>query len=313
MNYYDSELQRLQSEIMEKQRTDAKLSDLLLQQSDLEKKTEELEKTMQKERDDVDRLNGRSLAAFFYRATGKIGEKLTKEEAEAYAASVKYEAAKNELQAVSDDIDYCQRRLSQLQDCEQQYEKVLEEKTEQIKKSGVPEAGRIMNLENEIAFLETQQKEIQEAVTAGNRALDITRKILEDLDSAKNWSTFDLMGGGLIADMAKYDRLNKVQDKIQDLQAALRGFRTELADVTERISGDLHVEIGDFLHFADYFFDGLFTDWMVYDKINDSRGRTLRTRDQIQKILGQLNAMDNEFCSKKENLKEELEQTILDS
>ena len=313
MNYYDSELQRLQSEIMEKQRTDAKLSDLLLQQSDLEKKTEELEKTMQKEQDDVDRLNSRSLAAFFYRATGKIGEKLTKEEAEAYAASVKYEAAKNELQAVSDDIDYCQRRLSQLQDCEQQYEKVLEEKTEQIKKSGVPEAGRIMNLENEIAFLETQQKEIQEAVTAGKRALDITRKILEDLDSAKNWSTFDLMGGGLIADMAKYDRLNKVQDKIQDLQAALRGFRTELADVTERISGDLHVEIGDFLHFADYFFDGLFTDWMVYDKINDSRGRTLRTRDQIQKILGQLNVMDNELCSKKENLKEELEQAVLDS
>ena len=140
----------------------------------------------------------------------------------------------------------------------------MEEKTEQIKKSGVPEAGRIMNLENEIAFLETQQKEIQEAVTAGKRALDITRKILEDLDSAKNWSTFDLMGGGLIADMAKYDRLNKVQDKIQDLQAALRGFRTELADVTERISGDLHVEIGDFLHFADYFStDCLQTGWFM--------------------------------------------------
>ena len=288
MNYYDSELQRLQSEIMEKQRTDAKLSDLLLQQSDLEKKTEELEKTMQKEQDDVDRLNGRSLAAFFYRATGKIGEKLTKEEAEAYAASVKYEAAKNELQAVSDDIDYCQRRLSQLQDCEQQYEKVLEEKTEQIKKSGVPEAGRIMNLENEIAFLETQQKEIQEAVTAGNRALDITRKILEDLDSAKNWSTFDLMGGGLIADMAKYDRLNKVQDKIQDLQAALRGFRTELADVTERISGDLHVEIGDFLHFADYFFDGFLADNLVQERIRNSREQVEEAIRQVRSVLWEL-------------------------
>ena len=46
MNYYDSELQRLQSEIMEKQRTDAKLSDLFLQQSDLQKRTEELEKIM---------------------------------------------------------------------------------------------------------------------------------------------------------------------------------------------------------------------------------------------------------------------------
>ena len=313
MNYYDSELQRLQSEIMEKQRTDAKLSDLFLQQSDLEKRTDELEKVMRKEQDDVDRLNARSLTAFFYRATGKMGEKLTKEEAEAYAAAVKYDAAKNELQAVNNDIEYCQRRLSDLQDCEQQYERVLKEKTEQIKQSGVPEAGRIMQIENEIAFLEIQQKEIQEAINAGNQAFYIARKILEDLNSAKNWSTFDLMGGGLIADMAKYDKLNKVQDQIQDLQNALRGFRTELADVTERISGDLYVEIGDFLHFADYFFDGLFTDWMVYDKINDSRNRTMQTSDQIQKLLGQLNEMDNDLCSKKDNLKEELKQTVLKS
>ena len=258
MNYYDSELQRLQSEIMEKQRTDAKLSDLFLQQSDLEKRTDELEKVKRKEQDDVDRLNARSLTAFFYRATGKMGEKLTKEEAEAYAAAVKYDAAKNELQAVNNDIEYCQRRLSDLQDCEQQYERVLKEKTEQIKQSGVPEAGRIMQIENEIAFLENQQKEIQEAINAGNQAFYIARKILEDLNSAKNWSTFDLMGGGLIADMAKYDKLNKVQDQIQDLQNALRGFRTELADVTERISGDLYVEIGDFLHFADYLRTGWF-------------------------------------------------------
>mgnify|MGYP005757691839 FL=1 len=313
MNYYDSELQRLQSEIMEKQRTDAKLSDLFLQQSDLEKRTDELKKVMRKEQDDVDRLNARSLTAFFYRATGKMGEKLTKEEAEAYAAAVKYDAAKNELQAVNNDIEYCQRRLSDLQDCEQQYERVLKEKTEQIKQSGVPEAGRIMQIENEIAFLENQQKEIQEAINAGNQAFYIAQKILEDLDSAKNWSTFDLMGGGLIADMAKYDKLNKVQDQIQDLQNALRGFRTELADVTERISGNLYVEIGDFLHFADYFFDGLFTDWMVYDKINDSRNRTMQTSDQIQKILGQLNEMDNDLCSKKDNLKEELKQTVLKS
>ena len=65
MNYYDSELQRLQSEIMEKQRTDAKLSDLFLQQSDLEKRTDELKKLMRKEQDDDDRLNASSLTEFF--------------------------------------------------------------------------------------------------------------------------------------------------------------------------------------------------------------------------------------------------------
>ena len=35
--------------------------------------------------------------------------------------------------------------------------------------------------------------------------------------------------------------------------------------------------------------------------------------DQIQKLLGQLTEMDNDLCSKKDNLKEELKQTVLKS
>ena len=285
MNYYDSELQRLQQEIMEKQRTDAKLSDLFLQQSDLEKRTEELQKTMQKEQGDVDRLNKRSITAFFYRTTGKMDEKLTKEEAEAYAAAVKYKAAESELRTVNEEIEYC----------------------------GNSEAERILQIEEALAFHGNQQREIEEAINAGNCAFRIAQKILEDLDSAKKWSTVDLLGGNLIADMAKHDKINKVQDRIQDLQNALRGFRTELADVTERISGDLYVEIGDFLHFADYFFDGLFADWMVYDRINDSWNRTHQTCEQIQRVLEQLGRMEEEICNKQESLKKELEQTVLNS
>ena len=38
MNYYDSELQRMQKEIIEKKRLSAQLSDLLLQQAELEQK-----------------------------------------------------------------------------------------------------------------------------------------------------------------------------------------------------------------------------------------------------------------------------------
>lgn len=313
MNYYDSELQRFQKEIMEKQRTEAKLSDLLLQQSDLEKRAEELEKMMKKEQADVDRLKSKSLTAFFYKMTGKIGEKLTEEETQACAAVVKYDAVKSELQAVNEDITYCQGRLLELQDCEQQYENILKEKTEQVRQSDHSGAGRILQIENELAFLENQHKETQEAVDAGNHALCIAQDILGDLNSAKNWSTLDLLGGGIIADMAKYDKLNTVQVKIKELQKALRGFRTELADVTERISGDFSVEIGDFLHFSDYFFDGLFTDWMVYDKINDSRKRTLQICDQIRKILEKLNQLEADIRNRREELKRELEQTVLNS
>ena len=65
MNYYDEELQRLQQEMMEKERADAKLADLYIQQNELEKKAADLKKIMEDEQEDVDRLNRKSLTAFY--------------------------------------------------------------------------------------------------------------------------------------------------------------------------------------------------------------------------------------------------------
>ena len=55
-------------------------------------------------RQDVDRLEGRSLSAFFYNVIGKMDEKLTQEKQEAYAARVKYDAAARELAGIEEDL-----------------------------------------------------------------------------------------------------------------------------------------------------------------------------------------------------------------
>lgn len=310
MDYYDSELQRLQKELMEKKRTEAKLDDLLIQQTDLQERVSELGKIMRDEQEDVDRLNSRSLTGLFYRMTGKIGEKMSKEEQEAYAAAIKYDAAESELRAVEAEIETCRKRLSELRWCEQEYQDTLAAKKEQIKTSGIPEAEEIMERERELSFLKNQQKEIEEAVCTGRAAYDISCQILEDLESAKSWGVVDMMGGGLVSDIMKHDKLNKVQDKIKMLQDSLQNFRTELADVKERISGDIHIEIGDFLYFADYFFDGLITDWMVYDKITESKDRAERTSSQIREVLRQLEQMQASNINTQEQMEKELEQII---
>lgn len=311
MNYYDSELQRMQKEIIEKKRLSAQLSDLLLQQAELEQKVTELGKVKQEEQEDVDRLQKGSLAVFFYKATGKIDEKLSKEQAEAYAAAVKYAAAERELEGVNYDIAECRRRLSELQWIEREYQRMVEEKAKQIKAENGPVVEQILQLERQIFFLQNQKKEIDEAINAGQAARSISQKILGDLQSAKDWGTWDMIGGGLITDMMKYDKLNSAQSNVQDLQTALRNFRTELADVKEGISADIHLEIGDFLHFADYFFDGLFTDWMVYDRISESKTRAENTCRQIETVLEKLHILLDENAEEQERLAEELEEKIV--
>lgn len=311
MNYYDEELQRLQQEMMEKERADAKLADLYIQQNELEKKAAEFRKIMEEEQEDVERLKRTNLTALFYRASGKMEEKLSKEEEEALAAVVKYDSAEKELQAVEEDIAYYEKQASGLPDCKLQYERMLEAKKEEIKESGNIEAEKILEMERQIAAIENRRKEVREAINAGERAHSIAEETLDGLKSAKNWGMVDLIGGGIMSDVIKYDKLKSVKDRTSALQMALRTFRTELADVSSRIEGPLQVEVGEFLHFADYFFDGIFTDWMVYDKIKVSKERAEQTYSQIQGILEQLRKMQEQLHTEEEQKRRELEQIVL--
>lgn len=114
-------------------------------------------------------------------------------------------------------------------------------------------------------------------------------RILSELNSAEGWGTWDMIGGGLLTDLAKHSHLDSAQNQIAQLQEELRRFKTELADVT--IHTDLQVSIDGFLRFADYFFDNLFTDWMVMDKIGKSKAQIQDTKQQIESVLSRLDAM----------------------
>lgn len=310
MSGYDHELSRLQQEIIEKKRADAKLSDLLIQQSELKKRVYELERQKMDEQKDVDQLQSRSLKAFFYRITGKMGEKLTKEQTEAYAAALRYDAAEGELRAVNKDIEDCKKTINDFRWCQQEYEKAFEKKLAQIKASGSEAAQKILQLEHQDGILKGQKKEVEEAIRAGGTAQFIAGRIIENLNSAKSWSTVDLIGGGILADIAKYDKLDNVQENVKQLQNALRNFRTELADVKEEIAADIHPEVGDFLHFADYFFDGLFVDWTVRNKIEDSLSRANETYAQIQNVMGRLNLLNSQITARQEQVQAERTQIV---
>ena len=274
---------------MRSRQLDAMIKELYSQRDSLTQQVSELKTNMLEEQADVDRLEGRSLTAFFYNVIGKMDEKLDKEREEAYAARVKYDAAVRELEGVENDLSRYEFEQSTLQGCASKYEAVLQKKADEIKASGSPKGEEIFRLEERKVFLESQKKELQEAVNAGNKALNTTEQVLSKLDSAEGWGTWDLLGGGLIADLAKHSSLDEAQEAIEQLQSQLRSFRTELSDVI--IQADIQVNVDGFLRFADYFFDGLFADWTVLDKINDSQKQVENTKKQIDEVLHSLKIM----------------------
>lgn len=305
MNDRDNTLQALQEKIVRQHKLRSVRESLEGQKAQLQKRVWELDRARAAEQADVDRLEGRTLAAFFYAALGKKEEKLSLEQQQAYAAQVKYEAAARELESVAGDLERTEEELRSLQGCEEQFRAMADQKLSEIKAAGAPEAARILELEKQLAQNAAGQKEIGEAVQAGQAALSTVESILSSLDSAEGWGTWDLVGGGFLADVVKHERLDDAQEEIERLQVQLRRFRTELADT--QIYADLQVRVDGFLLFADFFFDGLFADWAVLDHIQSSKGQISHVRRQIQDTLERLEQTAEELDGKSREIRKELD------
>lgn len=123
------------------------------------------------------------------------------------------------------------------------------------------------------------EKEKREAMEAGNRALHSLREAQTNLDSARNWGLWDMFGGGTITSLIKSSKMDRAKQNMEQAKYDLRSFSKELKDVSMVIN--LDIETGDFLSFADWFFDNFFVDWMVQDRINKARDQV---RDAIWKV-----------------------------
>lgn len=135
--------------------------------------------------------------------------------------------------------------------------------------------------------MEDWKKELREAKAAGQEALDCLNRAADSLKSAGNWSVADMLGGGLITTFVKHSRMNDAEALVQQAKSALKRFRKELMDV-ENVA-EFHIETGDFLAFADYFFDGIIADWLMHARINEARSQVEDARQKVMNIMKQLN------------------------
>ena len=308
MTKFNEKLEELRNSMIRKKRLEDLLKDLKTQQKELTSKVYDLEREANKEQLDVDKLEGKSLSALYYSMIGKKGERLEIEKQEAYLAKVKYDTAADELRAVDADIKRYESELQSIKWSKEQYEEILQEKEKAIKATNHPEIENILQLEEKLVEIKSNKKELNEAISAGHSALSVIEEILSSLDSAEGWGTWDLFGGGILTDLAKHSHLDDAQNAVNTLQIELRRFKTELADV--EIKGDMKVNIDGFLRFADYFFDGLFADWTVLDKINQSQTQVEQTKKHVINVINRLNSLLSNANQEYTYIKHQLEQVI---
>ena len=128
--------------------------------------------------------------------------------------------------------------------------------------------------------------EIREAIDAGERALRSLYVAQEKLKSARGWGIFDMLGGGLITDLVKHSKIEAASQSMEEAKYLLQRFRKELSDVNGNFN--LQLNVGGFLSFADFFFDGLVADYLVQSKIAEARSQVDDAIIKVNRILNEL-------------------------
>jgi len=256
------------------------------------KRLEPLEARMKNEAADVRRLEGLGLTALFYTMLGSKELQLEKERQEALAAKLKRDEAAFAVAALADEEKRCASELERLLDVEAQLQKLLASK-EKILLGKDPEISRrLVEHSNRVGGCRADLREIDEALDAGLRARTSLEVIVDRLQSAGNWGSWDVWGGGLLVKSMKYSHLDGAQSEVHRAQQHLRTFGRELRDVGEQLQASL--EIADSMKFADYFFDGLIVDWLVQNRIEASIKAAQDVATRVRGILNRLEARQSE-------------------
>lgn len=128
--------------------------------------------------------------------------------------------------------------------------------------------------------------EIREAIVAGEEALVSLREAKRYLSSAGNWGLWDIFSRrSMIVTFVKHTKINKAISCIDVAKNDLRRFREELDEVDDYLP---NVRIGEFMTFADFFFDGFVADVMMQTKISNAKSQVDDAIYQVESIVNRL-------------------------
>ena len=221
---------------------------------------------------DVARLESLSLARVWAGLRGDRAQRLDAERAEQQAAEYVAAAAQARRDAAARELSAVDAQLAALGDVQARWGAALAAKEEWVHGGGGLAAAELAAVAEQVGAWRARQVEVAEAQTAAEHAAGALGAAAGELRGADGWSTYDtFFDGGMLASMAKHDRLDKAAARLREADAALRHLTVELGDLGEQGVGGVGVD--GFTRTLDVWFDNVFTDWSVRNRIAEARDR----------------------------------------
>jgi len=284
--HIDNELKTIKEKLRMKKKWNQQLSSYAKERDEQKDKAQELLEILKSEQEDVDKLTSMSLTNMMITLTGKKEDRLDQEKQEVAAAQLKYEEAKQTVEDIEAEVRELHKRIGEVVDAEREYQDLLLEKEKLMKDDESYLTPQLYEISEKKADCQALKAELDEAIQAGKRVKNTLFSAEESLEKAAGWGTFDMLGGGMISTAVKHNHIDDAKDYIHQAQFQMRTFEKELNDVDE--GSEWGIDISNMLKFADFFFDGFISDFMVQGRINESLDQVKAQARDVDQLIHSL-------------------------
>lgn len=305
MSPLQEEIKKLLEEHQAVKKSESRLGELAAEITQSKQDLVRLERLIEKEYQDMEKLEKIGMKALFYKVLGNQEEQVEKERQEYLQVSLKYDQVRKNLELLEFENNILQKKISAGPDIEKRLNELslLQEK-ELMTMEGTG-SSEIRKLNGQIETLQRLRIDVAEAAKVGEKALECIDGVVAGLQQAHNWGQWDMSGRNPMSNHLKYTAIDKAKDWAYEANRQLKLFEKELIDVYRSIPQDFQLQLDNFNRFIDVFFDNLITDWIIQQKIYNALNNTLATRDKVVRML---KTLDTETPRINRNI-EELEVT----
>ena len=258
-----------------------------------------LQAQMDKELDDINKLETLGIKSLFYKTLGNKEEQLEKERLDYLEISLQYKEFKAEVDLMEFERDLLAKKINSLPKLKQKLSSLKKMREDEILASNGPIKNELQEVLHKIDVNVALNKEIVEAVLQGEKTVKVLDKITDYLAEAGDWGKWDMYGDR----NAKYNKRHAIDLAVRNLPQArhqLNLFVRELRDLGEN---DIEVKL-DTIHFdkfTDFFFDNLISDWIVQQRII---GTSNNIKSSVSYITRIIMSLKHEEATVKKNIKQ---------
>jgi len=281
----EEKIRLLYDEIFQVEKSNKRLSDIEFQLEVLYRDLGTHKTKMEKEHEDVRKLEKISAHKLFGTILGNQQEQLEKERQEYLQAVLEYNSIAREIDLLRYEQEVLFNKPRDISKLRHSLDYFLKVKEQRILYQNSKLATTIKELNYELDQLQTFLREVKEAIAVAKVVDQVLLKAFTKLKKVKDFQYKKMKGAGKYSSIAKKSFIDEAIKDISEINFYLGKLDNELSDIYTRYP---FFSIYKYQDFVNSFYDYLISDWILQNKLNNAIQCLKSAIDEVKIVLKRL-------------------------